>query len=197
MMKKILILFLLTVILGASKMNVSTTLHIVNYAKYQYLNGDQKGDDYYIGKVIVTNNDIKFIPVKTYDNVGAGSFKRMIQNFTSSKPRLNIDEETKSLDKKLSEFLSKGIRIQDKEGKYLIVKLGEENFIPALQSYLSESRGIVSSEVGEKYFQNGWAKTRENELENNREYYNFEYPFQKMSAKEYSQHFMQKFGIMK
>lgn len=197
MMKKFLILFLVSIVLGASKMNVSTTFHIVSYAKYQYLNGDQKGDDYYIGKVIVTNNDIKFIPVKTHENVGVGSLKRIIQGFTSSKPRLNINEETEFLEKKLSEFLSKGIRIQDSEGKYLIVKFGEENFIPALRSYLSESRGIVSSGVGEKYFQSGWAKTRENELENNREYYNFEYPFQKMTAKEYSQHFVQKLGITK
>lgn len=196
-MKRFVILFLASIVLGASKVNVSTTFHIVNYAKYQYLNGEQKGDDYYIGKVIVTNNDIRFIPVETHENVGAGSFKRMMQNFIPSKPCLNIDKETKSLEKQISEFLSKGIRIQDNEGKYLIVKLGEENFTSALQSYLSESRGIVSSKVGEKYFQNGWSKTREDELENNREYYNFEYPFQKMTAKEYSQHFIQKFGIIK
>lgn len=196
-MKKVLMLFLLSIILGASKMNVSITFHIVDYAKYQYLNGDKKGDDYYIGKVIVTNDDIKFIPVKTDENVGVGSFKRMIQNLNSSKPRLNIDEESESLEKKISEFLSNGIRIQDSEGKYAIVKLGEEYFIPALQSYLSESRGIVSSKVGEKYFQNGWSKTRENELENHREYYNFEYPFQKMTSKEYLHHSAQKIGIMK
>lgn len=196
-MRKVFILFLLGIILGASKMNEDTTFHIVNYAKYQYLNGDVKGDDYYIGKVIITNNDIKFISVKTDEDVGVNSFRKMVQDFSSSKPRLNINEERRAIDKKISEFLSKGIRFQNNEGQYITTKLGDDNFVLALQNYLSESRGIVSSSIGEKYFQNGWSRSRKNELEDNREYYNFEYPFQKMTSEEYLQHYIQKFGIIK
>lgn len=89
-MRKGLEILLISLLLGAAKMSRAEVIPVVDYAKYQYFNGQEKGDDYYLGKIHL-NNDSKelwFEPVKTEENVGVGGIKKAWHKLTSQKPRL-------------------------------------------------------------------------------------------------------------
>lgn len=198
-MKKGLVLILISLILGAAKMNNTEIIPVVDYAKYQYFNGPERGDDYYVGNIYLDNKNKKiwFESVKTEENVGVGGIKKAWYKLTSQKPRLYIDKENFYIARKIKEFKHNGIETKDAENHNTIVEIGSENFPLALKSYISKTWGIVNQSTGQKYFKNGWSKTKENELAQNREYYNFEHPFQKMTEKEYNKHYIKVNGIMK
>lgn len=198
-MKKRLLLLIAVVLLGAANMNNTEIIHVVDYAKYEYFNGSERGDDYYIGNIYLDNKDkrIWFEPVKTEENVGVGTIKKAWQKFISQKPRLYINKESFYIVRKIKEFELNGIKIKDAKGHDILIEIGNKDFPLALKSYISKVWGIVNQPTGEKYFKNGWSRTKENELGRNREYYNFEYPFQKMTEKEYNEHFIEVIGIKK
>lgn len=198
-MRKILVLVLVTFFLGAFNMDYPEIIPVVDYAKYEYFNGPEKGDDYYIGNIYLDNKEKKlwFVPVKTEENVGGGTIKKAWQKFTSQKPRLYIDKESFYITRKLKEFELNGIETKDAECDNNLIKIGDKDFPSALKSYISKVWGIVNQTTGEKYFKNGWSRTKGKELAQNREYYNFEYPFQRMTEKEYNAHFIKVIGIIK
>lgn len=198
-MKKVLMLVLVTFFLGAFTMEYPEVIPVVDYAKYEYFNGPERGDDYYIGNIYLDNKEKKiwFVPVKTEENVGVGTIKKAWQKIISQKPRLYIDKESFYIARKLKEFELNGIEIKDAKHRKKLIKIGDKDFPSALKSYISKVWGVVNQPTGEKYLKNGWSRTKEKELAQNREYYNFEYPFQKMTEKQYNAHFIKVNGIMK
>lgn len=190
-MKKGLVLILISLILGAAKMNDVQTINVVDYAGYIGPNGGISFGDYYIGKIHLNNlsQELWFEPVVTKENVGSGKFKQIWHKISSEKQRLYIDDIAQTITKRLNEYKADGIYVENAEGKRIVVKIGSEEFLQTLKGRISTIWGIVNPKVGDKYFKNGWSEGRDKELSENREYYSFIYPFQKMSLQEYTKAF--------
>lgn len=162
-------------------------IDVVNYGGFESPAKGMALGDFYLGQIHLDNANKKlwFSPVVTDDKAGSGYILKLWQKWLGNSPRVYVDAESKIINARLKEFKQKGLCCKDDEGNKQVILIGSLEFPQALRQNIAERWGIVNSEIGTKYFKNGWSESRNDELRHNREYYDFEYPFQKMSQEEY------------
>lgn len=187
-MRKSLLLLMFAVLMGAAKMNDNRAeiINVVDYGGFNGPNGYLKGD-FYLGQIHLNNvsKELWFEPVLTNEKVGSGKISQLWQKFATERPRLYIAGASTTINTRLDEFRKNGIYSEDTNGKRIVIPIGNSNFPEILKANIAARWGIVDPETGEKYFKNGWSESRNNELSENREYYSFKYPFQKISKEEF------------